>query len=90
MNKNLYLLFKLSFFARLFEEKHAGNIFSNIFYCDQCEHLNLNVCSGFLWTNGQVPYEIAGDFNATQKKTIEDAVLFYNEEFKDCIKWIPK
>ena len=45
---------------------------------------------GFLWANGQVPFEISGDFNSTQKKTIEDAVVFYNEEFKDCIKWIPK
>ena len=46
--------------------------------------------AGFLWPNGRVPYTIADDFNATQRAVIESAIASYNDEFPDCIAWVPR
>jgi len=46
--------------------------------------------TGFTWPDGVIPYEISEGFNETQKETIEEAVEYYNREFKDCISWIKR
>ena len=37
--------------------------------------------TGFTWPEGKIPYEIAADFNETQKETIVAAIDYYNTEF---------
>lgn len=46
------------------------------------------VSESYRWTNGEVPFEIVGSFNAKEMDLIEKAINAYHEN--TCIKYVPR